>query len=100
MTFKQTETLFATARGNSKFLERNTRLYKRFQTYVIRFWEVDIVTITHDGCFKLNTAGWRTATTKSRLNKYTPAHITQKNFEWYIGNVVFEDGMIVKDNGA
>jgi hypothetical protein len=43
-----------------------------------------------DGGFRLSDCGWRTNTTKSRLNALLDfwgyPRIYQKNFEWYVGN--------------
>jgi len=53
-----------------------------------------------NGDIRLNSGGWKTATTKSRMNKFTPdnVHVWQKNYEWYvtIGETVlpFEDNMV------
>lgn len=32
----------------------------------------------------ISSAGWRTNTTKSRLNQLGNFHLTQKNYNWYI----------------
>lgn len=43
------------------------------------------------------SGGWRTATTKSRLNAilghYCDARINQKDFVWYVNGKAFADGM-------
>lgn len=48
---------------------------------------------------RISSCGWRTATTKSRLNailrSFSNTGIYQSNFDWYIGDEDFEDGMTV-----
>ena len=53
---------------------------------------------------KLNTGGWQTVTTKSRLNAIlqgliTGAYVYQKNFDWFLSynkhTYDFNDGMIL-----
>jgi hypothetical protein len=56
----------------------------------------DVVRFYPNGLVKLNSGGWRTHTTKQRINKYSPVKIFQKNFEWYLADGrPFEDNMLV-----
>ena len=57
---------------------------------------------------KLNTGGWATVTTKSRLNAILSeliagARVFQKQFDWYLSynnqTVDFWDGMILTEGG-
>lgn len=54
-----------------------------------------------DGRLRLSSCGYRTATTKERINRHLPSgyFVRQRDFEWYLemGNytVDFEDGMVV-----
>lgn len=43
-----------------------------------------IVTIHADNTYTLNSGGWRTSTTKDRINKYSPARLYQRKFEWFV----------------
>jgi len=57
-------------------------------TKVVRFYQ--------NGLVQLNSGGWRTSTTKQRINKYSPVKIFQKNFEWFLADgSSFEDNMLV-----
>jgi len=47
----------------------------------------------------LYSGGYRTATTKSRINEYSPAKIYQKKFQWFIGDKQFLDGVRVNEFG-
>lgn len=50
----------------------------------IRLHNTPILSFYPDGRVRYNTGGWRTVTTKSRMNEYGPARIHQHNFEWFI----------------
>jgi hypothetical protein len=44
----------------------------------------------------LNSGGYRTHTTKKRINQYSPVRIYQKNFEWFLADgTEFEDNMVI-----
>jgi len=76
---------------------------------VIRLHETDIMTFHKDGTVTLNSGGYRTVTTKRRMNQLLPNGIgvIQRAGEWYVqrwmpGTVPviaeepFFDGMTVK----
>ena len=88
--------------------------------FIIRLHDTDILTITgiaylpneelylddsslsYSSIYTLNTGGYHTATTKDRLNRYTPRDITvyQKDGEWYVQvgtkKVCYRDEMQIK----
>lgn len=79
---------------------------------VIRLHHTDIVQKHPDGTFTLNSGGWRTSTTKDRINSYSPARLFQAKGEWFLSvrerdsfthpnftNYVFTDGMTVDKDG-
>jgi hypothetical protein len=44
----------------------------------------------------LNSGGWRTSTTKDRINKYSPVKVYQRKYEWYLQDgTEFEDNILV-----
>jgi hypothetical protein len=56
----------------------------------------NVVVIYPDDSVMLNSGGWRTSTTKDRINKYSPVRVYQKNYEWFLSDgTPFEDRMIV-----
>lgn len=69
------------------------------------------VVIAHqDGSFTLNSGGYRTSTTKARINDYSNAQVYQKNYKWFVtqainrghlrdGDVVFYGGMRIDAGG-
>jgi hypothetical protein len=62
------------------------------------------VSYLKNGNIILNSGGWRTVTTKDRINKYAPITIYQENSRWYVGNwnekkYYFADNMKIDCNG-
>lgn len=61
---------------------------------------------TKDGLIKLSDGGYKSNTTKARLNQFVPVSIYQKDYIWYIGAVLeghvsdvpFENGVTVRVN--
>ena len=43
-----------------------------------------VVTYHANGAIVLNTGGFRTSTTKSRINTFANVNVFQKNFVWYL----------------
>ena len=57
-------------------------------TVVVRFFQ--------NGLVQLNSGGWRTHTTKDRINQYSPVGVYQKKGEWFLRDgTPFEDKMLV-----
>ena len=101
LTFEDCEALMATARNraNGKPMANNTRLYDaRLDSFALRLHDTDILHIHPDG-WEINSGGWRTVTTRQRLNDFGPVGISQRDFVWYVGtptgDVPFVDGMFV-----
>jgi hypothetical protein len=66
----------------------------------IKLHHTDIVTITKDNTYILNSGGWQTVTTKERINRYSPAGISQRAGIWYMSDgSLFYDGMEVNSQG-
>ena len=65
----------------------------------IRYTHTDILTHKPDGTWFFNSGGWRTITTRQRLNEYGPVRVWQKKRVWYASKdgsepiVLFADGM-------
>ena len=107
MNYLEAKKLFKTCKNNEsgKPLENNTRLMQRGDNFAVKLHDTDIVTITPNDTFILNTGGWFTLTTKDRINKYNPIRVYQSNKLWYLGDydneqkVLFFDGIEVDLNG-
>ena len=62
----------------------------------VRFHNNLIATIFNNGDLKLSSCGWKTTTTKSRLNAILDCFfhnlgVFQKDFVWYIGSETFPE---------
>ena len=56
-----------------------------------------IVKMYSNGVYELNNGGFKSRTTKKRINQYAPINIYQYDFEWYYGDgKPFENGMRVE----
>lgn len=86
---------------NVKRIANNTVRYERPNGDVVwRLHNTDIVVKHVDGTFTLNSGGWKTVTTKDRINTYAPAYLYSGDGVWYIrGGVPFYDGMKVDAGG-
>lgn len=71
----------------------------------IRYHETDVVMIdVEKGHYTLNSGGWRTKTTKDRINAYINGYINQARDIWYYNppngaKVKFTDGMVIDTDG-
>lgn len=87
--------------GNNTFLKR-----RRCESVALMLHTTDIITWKPDGTTVIDSGGWKTATTKARLNDYLPDgfRINQDGGVWYWGDwrtpkaerVPFTDGDSVK----
>lgn len=72
---------------------------------VFRLHTTDVVTRLPDGRIKLDSGGWKSVTTKDRMNAFAPGYyVTSGKGGWRVGrrgdwskNVAFYDGMILPD---
>jgi|TARA_R100001594_G_scaffold3187_1_gene12117 hypothetical protein len=54
----------------------------------------------------LDSGGWLTVTTKSRMNEFTDLRIYQDNYDWFVDGIVsntsipFTDGMTIQLGGS
>ena len=49
----------------------------------------------NNGHLWISSAGWKTVTTKERLNGFPSVHIYQHKFEWYLNGQIW-DGRKIK----
>ena len=91
----------------SRKLAHNTYLQSRPDgVIVVRLHETDTVSYNPDGSVRYNSGGWKTVTTKDRMNRWgaDTIYIHQKNRTWYIGNdrktAVYADGITVGKRGG
>lgn len=92
--------LTARSEGAGKPIGNNTRLVRiDANTVAVRLHGTNVVMIHNDGTYTLQAGGWRTVTTKQRINKYSPARVSQKNWAWNVGGFQFFDGIRVDGAG-
>lgn len=94
--------LFATARnpGAGKPIARNTRILKRGECYAVRLHSTDILTFHADGAVTYFAGGWRTVTTKARMNEYGPARVWSDRGEWIINEAPYAEHCRVLADGS
>lgn len=101
-------------------LENNTTLHRREDgSLAVQLHNTDVVTYLPDGRIRLDSGGWKTRTTKDRINRFAPVWLWQEDGSWYVTNkhrrneaidrtgkvwrasyVPFVDGMILGPNGG
>ena len=65
-------------------------------TVAIRYHHTNIIEYTDDGHVYLNNGGWYTRTTMFRMARATGLPVRQKNWEWFVGDTPYENGMCVE----
>ena len=89
-------------------IANNTIEYHRADgTRVVRLHHTDIIEFRPNGKIKIDTQGWKTITTKDRLNCQLPwpdYRITQEKGQWYVyrdgwngDKIAFYDGIVLPD---
>lgn len=89
MDFAHAEKLLTEKRGDktTRKLAHNTYLqFRDRDTIAIRLHQTDVVTLHRDNTVILNSGGWRTVTTKERINRYLPFgfYLYQEDSIWYV----------------
>lgn len=106
MQYEAAAALFQRARDKTvgKLVGNNTHLVQVGSDYAIRLYNTDIVTYKPDGSIILNSGGYRTQTTKSRINEFArDVYVSQDMGLWYVNvrgqTVLFEDGITIPATG-
>jgi len=70
---------------------------------LIHFYHQSPVVVEQSGLFRLDSCGWKTSTTKERINRHIPSgfFVRQIDFDWYVETPdgegkEFKDGMIIE----
>jgi len=68
-------------------------------TEKLKYHNTIVATKSPDGIYTLNSGGYKTSTTRSRIEDFTKIRIYQKKGIWYAGNssIIFYDGIRFKD---
>jgi hypothetical protein len=102
MDFTTASAMLIDKRGHrrpTKKLKNNTYLVRiNPETIGVQLHNTVVVQIHNNGTYTLNSGGWRTVTTKDRINAYCPVRVSQRKHQWYVGdeNIPFHDGIVVK----
>jgi hypothetical protein len=109
MDYQKAAAMLKTARnpGAGKPLENNTRLVQRGRDIAVQLHGTDVVTFSPSGAVTLNSGGWKTVTTKARMNEWAPFQVWSDQGTWYVGagvldskpRVPFADGMTIYPSG-
>lgn len=93
MTFHSAETTLG--KRESKKLCNNTYLHRIDQdTIAIKLWSTDVVTFHRNGDVVLNSGGWRTVTTRDRMNSFSGLYVSFSAKEHCVdGCYKYEDGI-------
>lgn len=65
-------------------LANNTWVERRDAGFAVRLHDTDVVTYYPDGSIRLDTGGWRTVTTKERINRFSPFGISSVKGVWTV----------------
>jgi len=90
MDYKKADEQLQGRNNQRRKLENNTYLERHDDYISVRLHDTDIIELYPDGKTVLNTGGWRTVTTKDRLNKFAPdtirghIRISQEKRVWYV----------------
>lgn len=69
-----------------RIIKRNTILWHDGDDKVVRLHSTDIVRIKPDGTVILRSGGWKTMTTRDRMNDHIHGYVIwQKSHKWYVG---------------
>lgn len=83
----------------SRIVANNTIEYFKNGNRNIRLHDTDIISFFEDGSYILNSGGWRTHTTKERINRFVPGlRLHQEKGIWYVNGEVFYDGIHFTDD--
>ena len=76
-----------------KKLAHNTYLVRAGDEYHVMYHSTAVIRFYADESFSLHTGGYRTTTTKQRLNWYSGVSVWQEKGEWYTSVGEFSEGM-------
>ncbi|KKK93888.1 hypothetical protein LCGC14_2688360, partial [marine sediment metagenome] len=98
-TFKAADALLTGRCQDGRNIANNTRLERRSGSIALRYHATDVVTYHLDGSLTLDSGGWRTTTTKERINWALPRglHLRRDKGVWFVGSSWFDNGIPFAD---
>lgn len=101
--FNQAETFLSRKSVRTVKGKRSTQVVRLSSDEIaLRYHGTSVVTWHRNGDVVLRTNGFRTVTTKARINAAAPCRLWQTNFQWFVGQssriepVPFYEGMVVR----
>jgi hypothetical protein len=86
---------------DTKIVDNNTVKITTKNEVIYRLYNTNVVIIKHDGTLILNSGGFRSQTTKSRISKYSGYNVYQKKGIWCVkifeNDFEFYDGMEIQN---
>ena len=74
------------------FSKSNMRVIEHGSTYRLLLHGNTIASIDEMGVLSVTNAGWRSNTTKERLNGIPGVRVHQRNWNWYLNGVEWDGG--------
>ena len=94
MTYERAAGLVRSSRTGVRKVANNTYMREVSDGIAVRLHRTDVVVIHPDSTYTLSSGGWRTGTTKNRINQFTGAGIFQRRGDWFLSDdSPFSDGM-------
>lgn len=113
MTFTEANGRLQGRNAESRKIQNNTYLIRKdHDTIAVKLHHTDVVTLKSNGNVILDSGGWRTVTTKQRMNEYIPQgfRIWSDKGVWYLGSGqwgspnrrqwAYEDGITIHSDGT
>lgn len=100
MNYQEADKLLTGRNYKSRKLANHTYLVRdtNENNIAVKYHQTNVVILWTNGTTTLDSGGWRTKTTKERLNDYGNAGISQKAGIWYMKDgSLFYDGMVLRD---
>lgn len=105
-TYKQLNAALSGRNSQRRKLANHTYAERQGESIAIKLHQTDVVTFHNDGRIVLNSGGFRTSTTKARINSFAPVRLWQHKGEWTFTTEgsprshLFADGCVVYPNGT
>lgn len=84
-------------RNGNKFKRSNTEVKIFPMNTRVLLLHGNIIAQTQDNVLRIGTAGWKTVTTKERLNGFPTVNIVQKDFQWFLNGEAWNGEYIEVD---
>lgn len=98
MNFHEANELLTGRCQQSRKIGNNTYLKRRGYNIAVMLHATDIITFRLSNTALLDSGGYRTKTTKERMNEYAPCNIVQHKGIWYIADWSTNNNRTIKNN--